>query len=79
MPRLYPDDPLFRADNGAERAVWQALRDQLPNDVALFAGPRLLGDGEERELDLVVVWPGVGLAAIEVKGGHITHEAPRPR
>ncbi|HEY3545169.1 MAG TPA: NERD domain-containing protein [Propionicimonas sp.] len=75
MPRLYPDDPLFPADNGAERAVWQALRDQLPDEVALFAGRNLLDDGRERELDLVVAWPGVGIAAIEVKGGHIAHEA----
>ena len=75
MPRLYPEDPIFPADNGAERAVWQALRDQLPDDVALFAGRNLLDDGEERELDLVVAWPGVGIAAIEVKGGHIAHEA----
>ena len=75
MPRLYPEEPLFPPDNGAERAVWQALRDQLPDHVALFAGRNLLADGEERELDLLVAWPGVGIAAIEVKGGHITHEA----
>jgi hypothetical protein len=75
MPRLYPEDPIFPADNGAERALWQALRDQLPDDVGLFAGQRLLDDGHERELDLVVAWPGVGIAAIEVKGGHIAHEA----
>ncbi|WNB86469.1 NERD domain-containing protein [Cellulomonas sp. ATA003] len=75
MPRLFPEHPRFPADYGAERAVWQALHDQLPDDAALFAGRRLLANGEERELDLVVAWPGVGIATIEVKGGHITHEA----
>ena len=72
MPLLIPADPQFPEDGGAERAVWQALRDQLPDGVALFAGLRLLDGARECEIDLLVAWPGVGLAAIEVKGGHIT-------
>ncbi len=72
MPHLYPPDPSFPQDRGAERAVWEALRDQLPDDAALFSGVRLLDGAQEYEIDLVVAWPGVGLAAIETKGGHIT-------
>ena len=74
MPRLYPEDPVFRDDVGAERTVWEALRDQLPDDVALFAGVGLQDGATEREIDLLVAWPGVGLAVIEVKGGHVTRE-----
>jgi hypothetical protein len=72
MPRLFPAEPQFPADGGAERAVWEALCDQLPDDVVLFSGLRLLDGSRECEIDLLVAWPGVGLAAIEVKGGHIT-------
>ncbi|KRD43370.1 NERD nuclease [Cellulomonas sp. Root930] len=74
MPRLYPEDPQFRDDVGAERTVWEALRDQLPDDVALVAGVGLQDGSTEREIDLLVAWPGVGLAVIEVKGGHVTRE-----
>lgn len=71
MPRLYPAEPDFPDDGGAERAVWEALCEQLPDDVALFSGLRLLDGASEHELDLLVAWPGVGIAAIETKGGHI--------
>ena len=75
MPRLYPEDPLFpSADGGAERAVWEALREQLPDDVVVLAGQHLLDEAEEREIDVVVAWPGVGIAALEVKGGHISRD-----
>ena len=75
MPRLYPPSPRFPPDDGgAEHAVWRALADQLPDDVALFHGLRIQEAAHEHEIDLFIAWPGVGLAAIEVKGGHITHE-----
>lgn len=44
--------------------MWQALKDQLPDDVVLFAGLRLLDGTQECEIDLLVAWPGLGLAAI---------------
>src|SRR5215213_7208616 len=75
MPALYPDAPLFPEDGGAERTVWEALRDQLPDDAAVFAGVRLLDGPHEAEIDALVAWPGVGVAALEVKGGHITRTA----
>ncbi len=73
MPRLYPPQPHFADDaaGGAERTVWQALADQLPDEAALFADLTILDQHREHELDLLVAWPGVGLAAIEVKGGHV--------
>lgn len=71
MARLVPPDPPER-DRGAERAVWEALRDQLPDDAVLFAGLQLQHGDDALEIDLLVAWPGVGMAVIEVKGGHVT-------
>ena len=71
MPRLLPEEPAFPRDNGAERMVWEALRDRLPDEAALFADVGIQVDGREYEIDLLVAWPGVGLAAIEVKGGAV--------
>lgn len=75
MPRCYPAEPDFADERRAERAVWEALRDQLPDDAVLFHSLALLEGDREQELDLLVVWPGVGMAAVEVKGGHVTRDA----
>lgn len=40
----------------------------------MFHGVRLQDGRREHEIDVLVVWPGRGLAVIEVKGGHITHD-----
>jgi len=72
MPRLYPPAPSFPDDGGAERAVWESLRDGLPDEALLFAGRRLVDDDVEREIDVIVAWPGVGMAVVEVKGGYVT-------
>lgn len=75
MPRCYPCEPEFADDRRAERTVWEALRDQLPDEAALFHSVGLLENDREQELDLLIAWPGVGLAVIEVKGGHVTRDA----
>lgn len=74
MPRLYPSEPIWLDDNGAERHVWEKLRDALPDDAAIFHGVRVQDGAKDREIDLLIAWPGVGLAVIEVKGGHISRE-----
>lgn len=51
--------------------MWEALRDQLPDDAALFHSLPLSERGNDYEADLVVVWPAVGIAVIEVKGGQV--------
>src|SRR5450631_1811350 len=71
MPILVPVHPLFGDGRRAERAVWEALRDQLPEDAVLFHGLRLQDRRHEHEADLVVLLPGVGWAVIEVKGGDV--------
>ena len=72
MPRLIPEDPAFDADNGAEKVVWQSLAQTLPDEATLLHGVRITNLEGDREGDLIVLWPGKGIAFIEVKGGDIT-------
>ena len=72
MPRCYPPEPEFGADRTAERRVWEVLRDQLPADAALLHSVTMIERAAEHEADLIVGWPGVGVAVIEVKGGHVS-------
>ena len=69
--RCIPEEPDFAAGHSAERAVWDALRTSLPDDVVLAHSVQVRHGRAEHEIDLLVLWPGVGLAAIEVKGGQI--------
>ena len=70
MPILVPLKPSFA--NDAEKTVWKSLKDSLPDDVYLFHGVRVTDNKNDKEADLVVLWPNKGIAFIEVKGGHIT-------
>jgi len=74
MPILIPVHPIFGDGERAERAVWEALRDQLPDDAVLFHGLRLQERRHEYEADLVVLIPGAGWAVIEVKGGDVRRQ-----
>ncbi len=74
MPLCLPAEPDFAEERRAERVVWEALRDSLPDDAVLFHSLALLEEDREHEVDLLVAWPGVGLAAVEVKGGHVTRD-----
>ncbi|RFU21149.1 nuclease-related domain-containing DEAD/DEAH box helicase [Geodermatophilus marinus] len=68
--RLFPDDPAF--GSAAEQLFVQILREQLPDDAVLFCNQRFSDGGEDREADVVVAWPGVGIAVVEVKGGSVS-------
>ncbi|WP_035750294.1 nuclease-related domain-containing DEAD/DEAH box helicase [Arthrobacter sp. 35W] len=71
MVRCIPAEPEFGEGQLAEKAVWESLRNSLPED-AVVAHSVLVRHGRaEHEIDLLVLWPGVGMAAIEVKGGRI--------
>ena len=69
MVRCIPEEPEFGDGLSAEQAVWAKLRDNLPDDVVLAHSVQVRHGRAEHEIDLLVLWPGVGLAAIEVKGG----------
>ncbi|MGP9734844.1 NERD domain-containing protein [Brachybacterium sp. AOP42-C2-15] len=75
MPIIHPAQPDFAST--AEERVWEHLRDQLPDDAVMIAGQRLTTGGEEIEADLLVLWPGIGMAVIEVKGGRISVQEGR--
>lgn len=69
--RCIPEKPEFGDGQSAERAVWEALRNGLPDDCVLAHSVQVRDGRAEHEIDLLVVWPGVGMAAIEVKGGKV--------
>ncbi|MCZ2804864.1 NERD domain-containing protein [Modestobacter sp. VKM Ac-2983] len=68
--RVFPVEPTF--ESAAEQTFVQALRDQLPDDAVLFCNLRFTDRSGDREADVVVAWPGVGVAVIEVKGGSVS-------
>jgi Nuclease-related domain/UvrD-like helicase C-terminal domain len=74
MPILVPVHPHFGDGERAERAVWEALCEQLPDDAVVFHGLRLQDRRHEHEADLVVLLPGAGWAVIEVKGGDVRRQ-----
>ncbi len=74
MPRCYPPDPEFGEGRHGERTVWEALRRSLPDDAALLYSVWLVEEGREHEIDLLVAWPGVGIGAVEVKGGQVVRD-----
>ena len=75
VPTLRPERPKFA--NGAERTVWQHLRDQLSAEAALLSGLRVTTHAKDHEADVVVAVPGYGIVAVEVKGGSVWHERGR--
>ena len=68
--RVFPDEPQFAS--ASEQLFVQTLQEQLPDDAVLFCNVRFSDRGEDREADLVVAWPGVGMAVVEVKGGSVS-------
>lgn len=72
--RCIPPEPDFTDAQLAEKVVWEQLKADLPDDVVLAHSVQVRHGRSEHEIDILLLWPGVGLAAIEVKGGQITNE-----
>lgn len=70
--RCIPEDPEFGEGQLAEKAVWTALKNSLPDECVLAHSVHVRDGRNEYEIDLLVLWPGVGMAAIEVKGGLVS-------
>jgi hypothetical protein len=68
--RRFPDEPVF--GSSAEQLFAEALQEQLPDDAVVFCNLRFSDGRQDREADLVVAWPGVGVAVVEVKGGSVS-------
>lgn len=71
-PRCLPAEPQFASE--AERAAWVRFREVLPDDAVLLAGLDLTDSAGDREADLVVGLPSVGLVFVEVKGGAVRYK-----
>jgi Nuclease-related domain len=70
--RCIPEEPEFGEGQLAEKAVWDALKKSLPDNVVLAHSVHVRDGRNEYEIDLLVLWPGVGMAAVEVKGGQVS-------
>lgn len=70
--RCIPEEPEFGEGHHAEKAVWTALKNSLPDDCVLAHSVHVRDGRNEYEIDLLVLWPHVGMAAIEVKGGQVS-------
>jgi hypothetical protein len=81
MARIYPDKPLGTTASNAERKVFYALKDLLPDDyTVLHSVPVYLKEEptskmQNGELDFLVLHPNKGMLVIEVKGGGISRDA----
>lgn len=74
MARCFPSE-LEDDVNSAEALIVEELRKQLPDDAVIFHAVAFTDDHGECEADVVVAWPGLGIAIVEVKGGAVTVEA----
>lgn len=78
MALMYP--PLLGDAHGSrgERAVYEALARELPDDFYCYHSKELLvvgaGGAQEGEIDFVVVHAELGLLALEVKGGGLRRD-----
>lgn len=70
MPaRLIPESPAYI--NDAEKKVTESLVKTLPDEATVLHSVRITDWSSDREGDLLILWPNVGLAVIEIKGGRI--------
>ncbi|MGN6245357.1 MAG: NERD domain-containing protein [Motilibacteraceae bacterium] len=67
--RVLPVDAQPQTES--ERLLLARLIEQLPADAVVFPGLRLSDRKQDREADVVVAMPGVGVAVVEVKGGQV--------
>jgi hypothetical protein len=63
-----------RLANGAERIVYQLLREQLRRNDRVIAGQRVTDHLKDHEIDFVVAIEGAGIVCLEVKGGEVWHD-----
>ena len=60
-----------------EYDVWERLRDGLPDGTVLLCGVKVPHGPSGREIDFLVLWPGVGVGVVEVKGGAVACDQGR--
>ena len=62
-------EPTFRHDS--EQLVWETLKRTLPPGAVVLPNLRLTDEEMDHEIDVVVLLPGAGFVAVEVKGGDV--------
>jgi hypothetical protein len=78
MAKMYPSKILAGTQSNAERKVYFAMRDNLPDTFSVFQSVPLVAHSQKapallpKEIDFLVCHPRHGLLAIEVKGGGIS-------
>lgn len=79
MAQMFPEEPREDVESPAERAVFDALKQNLPDDYTVIHGlhiyhrPNPKGRLKESEEDFIIMHPGWGWLAVEVKGGDINY------
>lgn len=68
-PVVWPAEP--KLTNSSERNVWERLVAQLPEGAYLLGNLRLSDQNKNHEIDALVLLPGLGAVALEVKGSSI--------
>ena len=67
-------DDIPRLASGAERIVYQRLREQLQTNDRVIAGQRMTDHLKDHEIDFVVAIEGAGIVCLKVKGGKVWHD-----
>ena len=71
MARRIPEDG--EGINNSERKVFDELCRQLPEGATVLPNLRFTDRDGDREADAVVIWPGVGVAVVEIKGAVVEY------
>ena len=72
MATMCPEEPRQTEDNGAEKRVFYALENGLPEDYYVFHGMQVLNAQlgmNVHEIDFVIFQKDKGILVIEVKSG----------
>lgn len=72
MARLYPPHVDYDLPREIAEDAVRTLAAELPDDVTCFTQVHLRDQhGVFREIDLLIAWPGLGIAVVEIKGGTV--------
>lgn len=79
MARMFPQRPRPESKSGAERRLYQALQEHLPDNFVVFHSVRWLvpdpqNGPRDGETDFVIAHPDLGILILEVKGGTIRYD-----
>ena len=70
---MYPSEADYDLPREVAEQRVRSLAQGLPDEVVCFTQVHLIDQyGRNREIDLLVAWPGRGLAVVEVKGGQVS-------